>query len=220
MSFYPQLFTSATVLTLLGFQVAWQPVVQAQSNSGYFSLSQTLSRLPFPNSFMPPGDGVPDDTTTAGSRTEAYCRGDDQPIKALVPVGNYGLTYQDSPVIHLEMSPSVAKQIFVAVHDEQGQLIASEYQTIQALNASKSVRDVRLPSFQPFEIGKNYRWSVAVLCQGYLDPSDPFFSAWFQKVAPMRAASFQSLPSQQKFNWLVQEGYWYDAVKLLVDSPL
>ena len=48
----------------------------------------------FASGFVPPEEGAPKKTTTAGSRDEARCRGDHLTIRSLMPKGNYGLTIE------------------------------------------------------------------------------------------------------------------------------
>ena len=181
------------------------------------NLQKSLSAH-FAQGFMPPGEGAPEETTTAGSRRDMWCDGDRAPIRSLMPTQNYGLTLAAQPTVFLEIPQTVASSVLLVVQNEAGDHNA------EAILPIPDADEYGVVSFQlpegaaPLEIGPNYRWSLAVMCDGYLDPSDPFFSGWVQRVeqTPEITQTLARLSDSEQLEWLGQNGYWYDMVSLIL----
>ena len=79
--------------------------------------------------FIPPEEGAPEETTTAGSRREMWCDGDRAPMRSLMPAQNYGLTFAETPTIFMEIPQTTATRALlviqnVTVPETKGRFIA------------------------------------------------------------------------------------------------
>ena len=63
---------------------------------------QNRSVINSPIQFEPPPEGEPPDTSGGGSRDpdQSRCSSNEEPIKALMPEGNFGWTLQEIPFIY------------------------------------------------------------------------------------------------------------------------
>ena len=178
----------------------------------------TPEQLIFQENFDPPGDGKPKDTVGAGSRDGLSCPQDEQPIRPLMPKGNYGLTLAEHPAIFVYLPNTSAKQVVLTFQDESGN---SSERVFLAIASRSGITSFKLPDQQPsLTVGKNYQWSLAIVCGETLQPSDPVFKGWVQRVA--RTANLeQQLPQKsviEQLQWYSKNGYWYDWLELMVQA--
>jgi hypothetical protein len=178
----------------------------------------TPERMIFQENFDPPGDGKPKDTVGAGSRDNLKCSQDEQPIRSLMPKQNYGLTLQEHPTIFVYLPNTSAKQVVLTFQDEAGNY--SE-RVFLAIASRSGIANFKLPDKQPpLAVGKNYQWSLAIVCGETLQPSDPVFRGWVQRVA--RTAELERQLQQksviEQMQWYSKNGYWYDWLEVMVQA--
>ena len=169
--------------------------------------------------FIPPEEGAPEETTTAGSRREMWCDGDRAPMRSLMPAQNYGLTFAETPTIFMAIPQTTAPRALLVIQNEAGD--HNEEMILPIPDADEhGVVSFQFPNDNPLEMGQNYRWSLAIMCQGYLDPSDPFFSGWVQRMerSPEIAQVLNSLSEAEQIEWFSQNGYWYDMLSLMLQN--
>ena len=171
--------------------------------------SNSKEKIVFRDDFEPPGDDKPKDTGAGGSRDGKRCNADEQPIRALMPRGNFGLTSNAQPNIYLHLPQTSAKQIVLAIQNEAGTEYARAFLPIETNN---NVASFALPedkmSLQP---GKNYQWKISVVCGEYLKPGDPIFTGWVQRVESTDTQKqFGFDMSEEQIRALAEQGYWYD----------
>ncbi len=187
---------------------------RAQSELG--ARSATLPQGPvFQENFDPPGDEQPKDTSGAGSRDGLRCSPDEQPIRSLMPKRNYGLTLEERPSIFLNLPPTSAKQVILMFQDEAGE----SYETASLpITSNAGIVGFTLPNDKPpLTVGKNYQWYLVVVCGETVQPDDPTFRGWVQRVARTAALERelgQKTPIEQAV-WYGAKGYWYDLLQVM-----
>ncbi len=171
----------------------------------------------FQDSFEPPGDPEPKDTKGAGSRDGNKCSANDkQKIKSLMPKRNYGLTLQKHPPVFIYLPQTKAQHVLLSFKDEVGKY----YQRVFLPINSQGVISFQLPENKPpLIVGKNYQWSLVVICGQTVQPDDPTFHGWVQRVelTPQvnRKSTSQSMIWQ--INWYAERGYWYDMLMTILE---
>ena len=192
--------------------------VKAESEQSNKKDSDSEEKIVFLDDFEPPGDDKPKDTGAGGSRDGSRCNSKEQPIRALMPQGNYGLTSKARPNIYLYLSQTSARQVVLAFQDEAGTEYARAFLPIEADN---NIASFALPQDKmPLKAGKNYQWKISVICGEYPKPGDPTFTGWVQRVEPtdtQKQLGFNVTEEQMRF--LGEHGYWYDLLDAIAFNP-
>lgn len=168
--------------------------------------------LDFNEAFVPPGDKAPKSTENGSARDELHCQAGESTLTALMPTNNYGLTTQEQPSVFVQASSISAQRVVLAFQTENGEDYRQAILPIPSVTSATNT--VGLWQFQlpaelaPLRVGQNYRWSLAFICGDYLEPSDPMLSGWVQRV-PVNPIQ------QQTIQQMLQQGYWYDVLKIL-----
>lgn len=204
-----RLSLSIILLLTLGFPAQVKSEVEVRE-------TKTPQQQIFQDNFDPPGDGKPKDTVGAGSRDGLMCSQDEQPIRPLMPKRNYGLTLAEHPTIFVYLPNTSARQVVLTFQDEAGNSYKPLFLAIASRNG---IAGFSLPDNQlPLLVGKNYKWSLAVVCGDTLQPSDPVFRGWVQRVA--RTADLerelQKKSVIEQMQWYAKNGYWYDWLEVMV----
>jgi hypothetical protein len=137
-------------------------------------------------------------------------------VKAIVPSTNIGLTVTPHPSIFVYIPQTNAQKGFFSIQDEESNYY---YQTSITLPKQSGVIEVSVGSEVPaLEVGKNYKWSLAMICNQYLEPDSPFVTGWIRRVEPNKtvASISQSKISLDAATKLAANGVWYDTVFTIV----
>ena len=172
----------------------------------------------FQENFEPPGNGEPENTSGAGSRDGLRCSPDEQPIRPLMPKRNYGLTLQEHPPIFIYLPKTSAQQVVLVFRDETGE---SYERAFLPINARTGIVNFTLPNEKPpLEVGKNYQWSLAIVCGETVQPEDPTFKGWVQRVAqtPEVESELRQKSAIEQAAWYGANGYWYDMLLAMVQA--
>lgn len=182
----------------------------AQSRLG--NNSNSLSKeIVFQDSFTPPGEPEPKETKGSGSRDGGKCSPEEQKIKPLMPEQNYGLSLQKHPSVFINLPKTKAKQVMLSFRDTQGKYYQRAFLPI----TSNGIISFSLPEDKPsLTVGKNYQWSLVVVCGNTVQPDDPTFMGWVQRVEKTaqidRELTGKSAIAKAK--WYASRGYWYEMV--------
>ncbi|MEO1431264.1 MAG: DUF928 domain-containing protein [Cyanobacteria bacterium J06633_8] len=183
---------------------------QAQSTS--FSKNNSLpEEIVFQDSFTPPGEPEPKDTKGSGSRDGGKCSPNEQKIKPLMPERNYGLTLQKHPSIFINLPETKAKQIMLSFRDTESKYYQRAFLPI----TSKGIVSFSLPEDKPpLTVGKNYQWSLVIVCGNTVQPDDPTFMGWVQRVEKTSQINGEltGKSAVDKAKWYAQRGYWYEMI--------
>ncbi len=166
----------------------------------------------------PPGDDTPNGTSSGGSRSGGHCsqpaNSDRLPIP-LLPQSNRGLTIAAHPSFLVYIPPTSASRVFFSLQTENGE---NFYQTILPIPQSNAVISFNFKAdAPPLEVGKTYRWSLAILCDDRLDPNDPFVQGWIERIEPNASllAQLQEGNTLEQAALYGKAGLWYDTVSTL-----
>ncbi|MBD2436314.1 DUF928 domain-containing protein [Nostoc sp. FACHB-110] len=168
--------------------------------------------------FNPPKDLAPKKSTGGASRDASICSADISTSNAasvtpLLPKTNIGLTLTQRPTVLVYVPQTKAKKAMFTLQDEQGK---QYYQTTFPVPRQHGVMAVKLPSSVPaLTTGKNYQWSLVMICTQELEPDSPWVSGWIRRVESQRSLNNQaSLAVATK---LARMGIWYDSLATLAE---
>lgn len=135
-----------------------------------------------------------------------------------MPEDNYGLTFASRPTISIEMPETQAEQVVLLIETETGEMHSQSYLPIPDQTENGIVQFQLTDAIPDLSIGQPYRWSLAVICNQALDPSDPLFRGWVTRTARSTEADHVLNHSSvmEQVAWLSKHGYWYDMVSLLL----
>ena len=94
------------------------------------------------------------------------------------------------------------------------------YRTTVALKQTPNLISISLPTqAAPLEVGKQYTWSFAVICNPNDRVEDKFVTGTVQRTEldPTRLAKIQQTPASQRLALYQENGIWYDAIALLFE---
>jgi hypothetical protein len=177
-----------------------------------FSITPSMAQV----TFKPPKTQAPKNSTGGASRDASTCGADMSKITAasvtaLLPKTNIGLTVAERPAILVYVPQTNAKKALFALQDEQGK---QSYQTTLALPQKPGVIEIQVPSsVSALKIGKNYQWSLVMICTEELEPDSPWVSGWIRRVESNRNLNNQ--PTLELASQLANMGIWYDSLSTL-----
>lgn len=194
--------------------------------------------------FRPTGDTAPKKTTGGASRGGCFSEASEmsKSFTPLIPNPHLGFTLAERPTLFVYIPVTTAKEFFLSLQDENGN---HHYQAIIPLGNNDGVAAIKLPEdAPPLELGKTYKWSLAMICGEYLEPDSPEVTGWIRRVSSNESsvsqqalsASLERVTSlskansnasgitQQELNNLLQDvdvlaqaGVWYDSLSLLAN---
>ncbi|MEM6867561.1 MAG: DUF928 domain-containing protein [Cyanobacteria bacterium P01_C01_bin.121] len=158
-------------------------------------------------------------TTMSGGRRgtpfAACALDDDVPdpaITLLVPDGGVNLTTEAHPTLswYLE-SDGVVDMEFMLSHPEQAEPVYTK-----EMQSAAGLVEVTLPESVALEVGKAYRWTVFVHCEGgeYTIHARSFV----ERTAENTLGEAATLSPIDRANAFAAQGIWYDALNTLVAS--
>lgn len=208
--------TKISILEFLALALSMEfllvPTLPTQAQSPLKTGSATLpERIVFQENFNPPGSGKPQDTSGAGSRSrELRCSQAEKPIRPLMPERNYGLTLKERPPIFVDLPQTSAKQVVLMFQDETGEYYERAFLDITGRGGIVSFN---LPDEKPpLAVGKNYQWSLVIVCGKTVQPDDPVFRGWVQRTArtSLVESELGEKTAIEQAAWYGAKGYWYD----------
>jgi Domain of Unknown Function (DUF928) len=173
--------------------------------------------------FKPPGDPAPKNSSGGASRDgsvgAAACssaRGSMvRSVTPVLPKTNIGLTLTEHPTVFVYVPETSVRKAFFSIQDEDSNHI---YQTDVNLPSTSGIIRVKLPDSAPsLKAGKNYKWSLVIICTADLEPDSPFVSGWIRRVEPnstINSYNNQSI-TLDSVSKLAETGIWYDMLATL-----
>lgn len=184
-------------------------------------LLQSISSVAAKVTFRPPGDPAPRRTTGGASRDVTACgfasdsTTTNASVTPVLPKTNIGLTLSEHPTVFVYIPETNAKRAFFSIQDESSDSI---YQTSVNLPSQSGVMQIQLPKSETgLKQGKNYKWSLAMICTADLEPDSPVVSGWIRRVDGNNNFKGKenlalTLESASK---LAEAGFWYDTLSIL-----
>ncbi|MEG4217881.1 DUF928 domain-containing protein [Microcoleus sp. Pol14C6] len=136
----------------------------------------------------------------------------------LVPTNKMGRTVSDYPTFFFYLPQTDAKLAEFIIEDESsGEIIYEQDVTITNLSGVISVTIPANKNVSPLQVGKNYRWSVALICDS-LDPSVDLLETGIVRrveLSPDIRSQLEKADPRQKTVIYAKNGIWLDALSNL-----
>ena len=202
-------FCSLTILITPHWQS--KAIAQENSNSAYTTPSKVT--------FNPPAGDKPKTSLAGASRSIGQCinqaENSNLPLAPLLPVSAQGLTVASHPTVLAYLPQTSAKQVLFSWRDENNN---DHYQTILPIDNQGGVIGLTLPEdAPPLEVGKNYQWALAIMCDGRLQPDSPMIQGQIRRVA-LEATLSDRLKNANLLESAAiygEAGIWYETVATL-----
>jgi hypothetical protein len=172
--------------------------------------------------FRPPRILAPRDSTGGASRDSssnnclsAQTTNDKVSVTPVLPSSKIGFTVKERPTILVYIPQTTAKKALFSLQDEQAK---NHYQTTINLPEKPGVMAIKLPQHvAALKTGKNYQWSLAMICSAQLEPDSPLVNGWIQRVQPPVHWKHQGhvSTSLELVSRLAKSGVWYDTASEL-----
>ncbi|OLP19563.1 hypothetical protein BST81_04660 [Leptolyngbya sp. 'hensonii'] len=151
-----------------------------------------------------------------GGGTRGECLMSSQPLVALNPVNNLGITASDRPTVYFAV-PKLGGSYPVefVLQDTDGNVV---YETALAAGKTKEIVGIRLPQ-NSLKVGQDYHWSFAVVCEPEDRSQNLVLSGWLRRVSSQMASSNESsLQARlEQVQSAQKAGVWSDAIATLVE---
>lgn len=178
-----------------------------------------ITRSGGPRFSQPTEDSLPPSNPSRGTETRGGCvKKDQKELTILLPKSKIGRTVSEYPLFFFYLPETEAKVAEFVLQDEKGNQI---YQRTLKINNSSGIIGVSIPANQnvsPLQIGKNYRWSVGLICDTE-DRSKDVFEAGIVRRVELSAdirSELEKADPRQKAVIYAQTGIWQDALGTLV----
>jgi hypothetical protein len=191
----------------------WQN--RAIGNDNSVSVAAKQSKI----TFNPPAGDKPKTSTGGASRSIGQCiasaENTDLPLTPLLPTEVRGLTVTSHPTVLAYLPQTSANKVFFSWQDENDR---EHYQTIVPMENTAGVISLTLPEdAPPLEVGKNYHWAIALMCDGKLQPDSPMIQGQIQRVEitsslKERLTTANAMETAAIYG---EAGIWYETVATL-----
>ncbi|GAB4205781.1 MAG: hypothetical protein Fur006_62240 [Coleofasciculaceae cyanobacterium] len=189
--------------------------------------SSSLSgKLPNRWNFNPPrGRGI-SINRQGGATRGSECLQGKSILTALVPASGVGATAAPYPTIFWYMPKSAAPEMeLVLENDQEQQIYSAQYSLAKSsdgtVQGTPGVMSLALPAYAnlpPLEIGQDYYWKLAVICDSQDRSSDVTIGGGIVRVKPSSslAQNIQRATPQERVALYANDGLWYETLETLV----
>lgn len=224
----PLRFPIVTTILAVVFTLGLAVNLSAQVPSAVYR-SSISNQLPNQWEFRAPrGPGAPlPDNRQGGATRGGECIQDEAELTALVPASGIGLTANEYPTIYWFMPKSSASEVEFVLRDATAREI---YSMKYALTKSSqgvvigtpSIMSLSVPalaSFSPLEIGQEYRWLLALICNPIDRSSDSTIEGRIKRTPldPTLLQKVQQVTPQERIALYAQSRLWYETVGTMVE---
>lgn len=163
----------------------------------------------------PEGLQAPGRRVAGGSRStqQKNCSLGQNPLTAVVPNSNIGLTTQANPTFFFYI-PQTSATLELVLRDRD-----KEYK--QSYKSSQKGGIVSIPFNQAsLEVGKEYRWSFSIICNPKERSKDKVVQGGVKRIntEPQLASKLATASPQERANLYAEAGIWQDSLANLVQS--
>ena len=173
------------------------------------------------NAQLPPPPKNPDETTGGGTRDEGRCPQDaitsGPPLTALSPLTKSGLTVAEHPTFLAYVPQTTAQRAEFSLFDQDNKGI---YQTTFALSDTPGIASFSLPpNAPPLEIGKDYTWSFAMICDPKKRLQDQFVRGRIRRTKLNSALmnQIEKAAPKERVSLYRTANVWYEALFTLFE---
>ena len=180
--------------------------------------------------FRPPREeSKPEKTEGAASRNNRVCSQDiaarnlelqsqrRSNLTAVVPDGDYGLTVAERPTFWVSLPTTSAKKVILTLKENGHN---PHWQQSANLKEKAGIIGIKLANEAPaLEIGKEYQWTIILVCGNQPHPNDPVVTAKIKRVNKLqivRDSSFDDYTALERATVYAREGIWYDSLDILI----
>ena len=142
-----------------------------------------------------------------------------------MPKGNHGLTLAERPTIFVYLLNTSAKQVVLTFQDESGDTFKPVFLEINPEGVAENIASrsmiasFRLPDDQPpLTVGKNYQWSLTVICGETLQLNDPITDQQFGQV--LENSLTDIIEEGNSLNFIQNTEPKFPGIPVLINSPL
>lgn len=174
--------------------------------------------------FKPPQRGIPGRREGGGTRDASACVQGNIRLTALLPETNLGLTTAEYPRFFWVIPKTRAKLVEFSLFETDENLTDRTlvYKTSFAINGNPGVASLTLPGramLPPLAVGRDYRWSVAIVCNPENRQRDVKVDGWVQRIAPDASLNSQlaKANSADRVRLYANSGIWFDTLTSLAD---
>lgn len=180
--------------------------------------AQTTSATPSRTAIFRP-NGAP--RTTSGGASRGVCTlaqaGMPQVprIIPLIPATTIELTAEGHPTLFVQIPDATVKEAELSIWDEN---LNGIYQTTVSLPGQAGIVSFKVPhSAPPLEIGKRYKWSLAVICDADQRSRDVVVEGWIQRTQLGTDLTEQLAVADplQRVQLYAQNSIWYETLATL-----
>ena len=160
----------------------------------------------------PSGLGVPGRRVAGGARLENNCLPENKPLTAIVPQSNVGLTTLENPILFFYIPRTSAPALEMVVQDQDKRSFKQTYKpTGKAGVVGIPLRATTL------EVGKEYRWFFAVICDPKQRSEDQVVNGAIKRIQPQPQlmTKLKDATPQERGNVYAESGIWYDSLATL-----
>lgn len=195
---------------------------------GSVCLGLLILSLPFAATaieFQPPKRGMPGRREGGGTRDPLACvRGKPSRLIALLPTTNLGLTVADYPRFFWYMPQTKAQRAEFTLFEVDENLEDRQpvYQTTFTIPAGgtggiASLQLSKQGNTSPLKVGKDYRWTVSLICDPSNRMRDIAIEGWVQRVAadPKLTRQLAKVKASDRIQLLAEHGLWFDTIATL-----
>ncbi|MBD2436780.1 DUF928 domain-containing protein [Nostoc sp. FACHB-110] len=148
-----------------------------------------------------------------GASRGLSCVPKNQPLKALLPKSNIGLTTLDNPTLYLFIPQTPASEIELIIQDENAQIV---YQQSYKPSTQAGIVGLSLPP-NTISVGKKYQWTLAIICDSQDRSLDSIIEGKTQRVAnPGLMKKLEQATLHERLHLYAEAGIWYDVLDTLV----
>lgn len=191
-----------------------------------FALGLSIGGAPLAalaQSYIPPDRGLPGRREGGGTRgcwrSDVSISAEDR-MTALVPSQNFGYTLSAYPTFFVYVPQFYAENAvaaeFILNDANDNELYRATFQTAK----TSGIISLSLPAnanLPAMEVGKDYHWSFALVCDASDRSADVVVDSWIQRIEPTAelTAELQTAAVEQHPTIFAQRGVWYDALSSL-----
>lgn len=164
--------------------------------------------------------GLPGRRISGGSRSpsNACLTTPNQPVIALIPEENVGLTLSEHPTFWFSL-PAVSndRELEFGLFDEAGEVV---YQKTFEASGKAGITHLSLPeTTTALETNKAYRWYLSIVCDPESRAEDLFVTGWIERIQPGNEMRQQlaTATSQERLALYEESALWYDALTTLAE---
>ncbi|NEQ22735.1 MAG: DUF928 domain-containing protein [Microcoleus sp. SIO2G3] len=213
-----ELVIAPSVLARIQTRLASLPS-KARSHPKIFNYKSHTQRQT--NTPLPPPPKNPDETTGGGTRDEGRCAQDaitsEPPLTAFSPVAETGLTVAERPTFLVYIPQTIAQTAEFSLFDQNNNGI---YQTTFALSNTPGIVSFNLPpNAPPLEIGKDYTWSFAIICDPKKRLQDRFVRGRIRRTELDSALMnrIEKAAPRERVSLYRSAGVWYEPLFMLFE---